>query len=167
MKRLYAPWRASYNKSTEKFKKEDADKQDCVFCKRLAEQEDEKNFIIARFKHHTLMMNLYPYNDGHMLILHNDHKQNLEDLSPDAQAELMSLIARCTAILKKELSAQGVNVGINLGKAAGASIPSHLHIHVLPRWFGDTNFLPTLSETKQISVAIKNTYKILNKGFKN
>ncbi len=166
---LYAPWREEYTNATAHGPKgqEGVGPENCVFCPRFSQTNDEENFILARYQYTCIMLNRYPYNSGHLLILPFEHNGALEDLSIETQKELIQLISHSTVILKKELKAQGINVGINLGKAAGAGIPSHLHVHVLPRWFGDTNFLPTLSETKQVSSDLGKLYKDLSPKFKN
>ena len=111
------------------------------------------------------MLNLYPYNAGHLLILPFEHTATLEALPKATRTEIMELTSLCTKILESELKCDGINVGINLGRAAGAGIPSHLHLHVLPRWNGDTNFLPTLADTKQVSFDLKKIYTLLKKAF--
>lgn len=107
------------------------------------------------------MMNRYPYNAGHLLILPLKHTAALSDLTPAARAQLMELTHHCTEILKKVLDAHGVNIGMNLGKAAGAGLPSHLHMHVLPRWRGDTNFLPLLADVKPVSADLQQLFNKL------
>jgi ATP adenylyltransferase len=166
MKKLYAPWRSNYTTDTTRGKHDDTSAEECVFCTKLAANEDEKQYIIARFKHHAVLLNLYPYSAGHILILPYQHVKNMSDLSPEARTELMELITHSTNILKDTLKADGINVGVNLGKAAGAGIPSHLHWHVLPRWVGDTNFLPLLAETKAVSYDLNVMYKQLVEPFK-
>jgi ATP adenylyltransferase len=167
MKRLYAPWRTKYTKNVAHAKKENITKEECVFCSQLAQDLDEENFIIRRFEYHAIVMNRYPYNEGHLLIITNAHKNNLEDLSSEERIQLMELINICTKVVKDELKADGINIGINLGKAAGAGIPSHLHVHILPRWQGDTNFLPLLADTKQVSVDLLEVYEKLKKAFQS
>lgn len=165
MERLYAPWRSSYARGIAASKKVKTSSKECVFCKAVKEQKDEQNFIIKRYKHTVIMLNRFPYNAGHLLIMPLAHKKNLHDLTPAARIELMELISRATHIVQKELKAPGINVGLNLGKEAGAGIPSHLHFHVLPRWKGDTNFLPLLAQTKQISFDLNSVYKELRDHF--
>ncbi len=165
---LYAPWREEYTTSTAQGPKgqETVSPEECVFCVRIAQTNDEENFIVARYRHHALFLNRYPYNPGHLLIIPLEHKSGLEDLSLEAQHELIQLSSHCITILKTEVKAQGINIGLNLGKAAGAGIPAHLHAHVLPRWYGDTNFLPTLANTKQVSSDLGKLYKQLSPKFK-
>lgn len=169
MDTLYAPWREEYTTSTAQGPKgqETAGPEDCVFCVRFAQTNDEENFILARYKYNCILLNRYPYNPGHLLIIPFEHKSSLEDFSVETQKELIQLITHSTALLKKELKAQGMNIGLNLGKAAGAGIPAHLHAHVLPRWQGDTNFLPVLAGAKQVSSDLIKLYKELSSKFKN
>lgn len=165
MKNLYAPWRKKYVKQVTQGKTEYTKKEECPFCVQLAENQDEKNFIFRRFAYHAIMLNLYPYNPGHLLIVTLEHKRHINQLITEARTELIELINKSVNILEKDAGAQGINVGLNLGKASGAGIPAHVHTHVLPRWIGDTNFLPLLAQTKQISVDLKELYQELYKYF--
>lgn len=165
MKILYCPWRSDYTNEVNEGKKEGACANDCIFCKQFAKNTDDAHFILKRFKHHAVMLNRYPYNAGHLLILPFNHVANLLDLSPEARAELTEIIAHSIPILKEQLGAHGFNVGLNLGKAGGAGIPAHLHYHILPRFFGDTNFLPTLTQTKQISFDLNKMFEQLKPAF--
>lgn len=165
MKTLYCPWRSSYTDNVAHSKREDTPAEECVFCKQFKENKDESYYILRRFKYHAVMFNKYPYNAGHLLILPFNHVANLHELSKESRNELTELIMHSTQILKKELNAHGFNVGLNLGIAGGAGIPSHLHYHVLPRYTGDTNFLPTLGQTKQISYDLNDFYKKLKPEF--
>jgi len=162
---LYAPWRDSYVCST----KNDHDllEKNCVFCRLLAFEGDkaDENFILKKTEHALVLLNLYPYNGGHILIIPHEHKANLEDLNLLARLELMELVTASIVIVKKVLGAQGINAGLNLGRAAGAGIPSHLHFHVVPRWSGDTSFITTIGNTKNISVDLKRIYKDLKPSF--
>lgn len=167
MDHLYAPWRSTYSKSAHTAKNETTDSNECVFCQQLALQTDEHFFILKRFKHCFVVLNKYPYNAGHLLILPLDHLQELTQLSYDARHEIMEVIVHATEILKKILASEGINVGINLGKAAGAGIPSHLHFHMVPRWIGDTNFAVAIAETKVISFDLHDIYKQLKPAFDN
>lgn len=165
MKKLYAPWRADYTTGSAHKNRENQSQDECIFCQQIYSQEDEKHFVLKRFEHHLVMLNLYPYNAGHLLILSLEHSASLSELSTSARAELIELTTICVEILKQALSAHGINVGINLGKAAGAGIPSHLHTHVLPRFVGDTNFMPTLANTKVISFDLQEIYQKLKPYF--
>lgn len=166
MKKLYAPWRNNYAKNiASKTKDIDASEHDCVFCQQIKSLDDEKNFILARHSLAIIMLNLYPYNGGHILVIPHYHCSTLEGLTQKARLEMIELITATSVILQNILKAQGINIGLNLGKAAGAGIPSHVHFHVLPRWPGDTNFLPVLADTKQISTDLHDVYTILRPHF--
>ncbi len=159
MKHLYAPWRNRY--ITEK------NKRACIFCNhRDTACNDTNNFVIKRFNHCLIMLNLFPYNAGHLLIIPYRHTATLAKLTIEERHELMEATNLAMSILKKELKADGFNAGINVGgKASGGSIPGHLHMHVLPRWHGDTSFLTTLAETKQISADLILLYTQLAGAF--
>lgn len=165
MKFLYVPWRSNYVKADQKTKKENADPQDCTFCTKLIELEDEKNIILARFKCNSVFLNLYPYNTGHLLIIPNKHVKNLHDLDKNERSELMELINQSINIIEQELKPEGFNIGMNLGKSSGAGIPSHLHMHIIPRWLGDTNFLPLIADVKMISFDLLKIYSNLKPKF--
>ena len=165
MKQLYCPWRRDYSLNTARSKNEDATQEECVFCQNLKQEQDEKNFIIKRFDHNAVMLNRFPYNAGHLLVLPYPHVSDLNDLSAEARQELIELTTQSAAVLKKVLGAQGINIGLNMGKAGGAGMPAHVHMHVLPRWQGDTNFLPTLAQTKTISFDLHDIYQKLKKAF--
>jgi diadenosine tetraphosphate (Ap4A) HIT family hydrolase len=164
MDRLYAPWRTKYVRGIHSGKKEDG-AEVCPFCEQYAAQKDLYYGILLRAKYHFVMMNAYPYSGGHLLIISNEHTPGIEEFSPEVRAELIELTALSSSILKKELNAQGINLGANLGKAAGAGIPAHFHFHVLPRWVGDTNFFPLIGETKQIGTDLKQIYDQLLPAF--
>lgn len=167
MKKMYCPWRSEYTSGTAHTKNENATQGECIFCERIKQNNDTENLIILRDKHNVIFLNKYPYNAGHILIMPNEHIAHLSQLSREARTELMELLAQSETIMKKILGAHGVNMGVNLGKAAGAGIPSHMHFHVLPRWEGDTNFLPTLAETKQISFDLHEIYQKIQTAFKD
>ncbi len=168
MNMLYAPWREEYAEQvSEGIHKETSTKDSCVFCNQVADTKDEQYLILGRYKHNFIIINKYPYNAGHLLVIPFAHIKSLSDLSQEARNELMQLTSQATAILEKELSSEGTNIGLNLGKAAGAGIPAHLHLHILPRWNGDTNFLPTIAEVKQVSFDLTKIYQKLLPHFKN
>lgn len=159
MENLFAPWRVEY---IEKGKSEN-----CIFCEIFKERDDEKNLILTRSSHSFLIMNKYPYNNGHLMVISNLHKKNVEDFNSEEILDIFSLLSKAIQVLKKTLSPQGFNIGINLGEVAGAGVKDHFHIHIVPRWQGDTNFMPILSETKVISEHLKSTYQKLFPYFKN
>lgn len=162
MKHLYAPWRKKYLTG----ERNETEPRVCAFCKSIAEQNDQKHYILQRYTHCFAMLNLYPYNAGHILVIPYAHQPTLEDLTPETRAEIIEVTTQSCTILKQILKAEGINIGLNIGgKVAGGSIPEHLHMHVLPRWAGDTNFLSTLAETKQISVNLPEIYAQLKDKF--
>ena len=165
MDRLYAPWREKYATRIDGEKREHISHDACVFCLQFEAGEDEKYFILRRFPNTFVMLNLYPYNGGHLLVLPYKHTDSLSQLSPAIRAEIMEVVNQSIIVLSEELEAQGFNVGLNLARAAGAGIPSHVHMHILPRWIGDTNFLVTLADTKQISVDLYALYTKLRPYF--
>ena len=167
MKMLYAPWRSEYTTDTHEGKNEDTQQDNCVFCDQFASKKDHEHGIIKRFNNTIVIINKYPYNAGHVLILPIAHVGTLEQLSPQVRAELMELINVSVTTVKDALKAEGINVGINIGKAAGAGIPSHLHVHILPRWNGDTNYMPTIGQTKVISFDLNTIYETLTKAFES
>ena len=157
---LYAPWRGNYvrKKATNKDEKTS---QHCVFCTKLQEKNDEQNFILKRFTYHAIILNLFPYNAGHLMIIPLEHVGRPADLNDKARLEFIELTAQVITILEQDLGAEGINAGLNLGKAAGAGIPTHLHMHIIPRWNGDTNFMPVIAQTKPISLDLKLVYQDL------
>lgn len=153
MKKLYAPWRTAYTKRVHA-----AQESSCVFCIIRDSKDDAQEFVLKRLPHCMVMLNKYPYNPGHLLIVPYEHKSALHLYDAAVRAELVEQASIGTEILQKAFDTDGCNIGINLGKASGAGIPDHLHMHVLPRFFGDTNFLPTLADTKQISLDLHEIY---------
>lgn len=165
MKNLYAPWRSPYSSSDEIHKDECVSSTDCVFCDIIKQNNDAQNFILKRSDHCVVILNKYPYNAGHLLVIPLEHVKKLNDLSQQALNEIMGVVTLATSIVEKELKSEGINIGLNLGSASGAGIPSHLHWHILPRWNGDTNFLPALANTKVISFDLKQMYELLSPHF--
>lgn len=160
MKLLYAPWRSNYLT-------QESNSSGCSFCTQISEQQDEKNFILARFNYCTVFLNLYPYNSGHVLVVPYTHESNLNNLSTQERHELIDITSLTIKILQDTLNCDGTNMGLNIGKASGGSIPDHLHAHIVPRWLGDTNFVVTTTDTKVISFDLFITYKKLKKAFDN
>ena len=164
MEILYAPWRDKYVTDIKKEIK--TSENDCVFFEKLlAQTPDDQEFILKKTKHAFVILNLYPYNGGHLLILPQQHIAHLEDLSQEIRAELMELVSASIVILKKVINAEGINAGLNLGRAGGAGIPSHVHFHVVPRWLGDTSFITTISDIKNVSVDLERIYNDLKPAF--
>jgi ATP adenylyltransferase len=165
MQDLYAPWRNPYAGSLNTAKQENVTSNECVFCLSIQADDDEKYFILKRYKYCFIILNKYPYNAGHLMVLPLAHEKELHNLSSHVRAEIMEAVSACIKIVEQTLKAEGVNVGLNLGRASGAGIPTHLHFHILPRWIGDTNFLPTLADTKVISFDLKDIYQQLKGSF--
>lgn len=162
---LYAPWRDTYVTGT-KENQASSQKNSCVFCQKFSDHEHGKQeFVIKKTEHLYVILNLYPYNGGHLLILPKEHVANLQDLPEQVRAEFMELMNASIEIVKNVLKAQGVNVGFNLGSAAGAGIPSHLHCHIVPRWSGDTSFITVIGNTKNVSVDLEKIYHDLKPAF--
>lgn len=166
MKRLFAPWRALWVKkvSAPTHDPLKVAPKDCVFCNYLT-SADDVGMILKRYKHCFIIMNGYPYNSGHLMVLPYEHKPDIISIAPEVRHEMMDAVAECTAVLDKVLTIGGYNIGINLGLAGGGGLPSHLHIHVLPRHRGDTNFLETLGEIKVVSEAVRDVYERLKPFF--
>ncbi len=151
MERLWAPWRIGYILSD---KKEDG----CVFCNAFNAENDEEKLVLYRSKHAFIIMNLYPYNAGHIMVVPNRHLDSPLKLTEEEQLDLFKLVNKGIEAIQKVMKPDGFNLGMNLGRAAGAGIDDHIHIHIVPRWSGDTNFMSTVSDTKVISEALKETY---------
>lgn len=156
MKRLYAPWRSSYFKS---------DDTGCPFCNAVTTNDDVGALVLARFDSVLVMLNRYPYNAGHLLVIPHAHEAGLSALSPAVRGEIMEATNRCIQVLTEKLECKGVNVGFNFGECSGGSIPDHLHMHILPRWQGDTNFLATIGQTKLVSFDLEEMYEKLKGAF--
>ena len=161
MERLFSPWRSQYIAS---FKREQKHGDECLFCAVTASRKDVRNLVLHRGKTCFVMMNLYPYNSGHIMVVPYRHTSELGDLSKLEHSEVMTLLARMMKVMKPLMHPHGFNIGANLGRAAGAGIDQHIHFHLVPRWNGDTNFMPTLAETKLVSEDIDRTYGKLRKA---
>jgi len=150
MNHLWSPWRIRYIQKP---------KQDgCVFCKAQELSDGAENQIIYRGKHAFVILNRYPYTSGHLMVVSKDHKPDLDNFSPIARSEIMELTTQCVQVLRQEYAAEGFNIGANLGTAAGAGLPKHLHLHIVPRWEGDTNFLSSIGETRVVPEDLEQTY---------
>lgn len=155
MEQIWAPWRMVYI---------GGDRDDgCVFCDKAASAEDEQNLVLLRGEKTFVIMNLYPYNNGHLLVMPKRHVGEMEDLDEEEMMELFQMTRKMVKVLGY-FKPQGFNVGINIGRAAGAGIPGHLHIHIVPRWIGDTNFMPVFGDVRVISESLEGTYKKLKQS---
>lgn len=143
-----------------------AGEKGCLFCNRLAQPDGPDNLIVHRGASAFVILNRYPYTNGHMLIVPNAHQPSLEDLDPPVLDELMRLVQRALVILRVEYGASGFNVGGNIGEAAGAGIAAHVHLHVLPRWAGDTNFMATTGETRVLPETLAQTFDRMSRAWR-
>ena len=137
------------------------DNPGCVFCTKLDDGDDRANLILYRGRNVFVVMNLYPYNSGHLLVLPYRHIGSIGELTDDENGEMMAAVVMCTRALQAAFSAEGFNVGMNLGKVAGAGVTDHVHMHIVPRWGGDTNFMPALADTKVLPQSLEETYDAL------
>jgi ATP adenylyltransferase len=159
MDRLWAPWRETYiTKITDRPKS-------CVFCRILADKKDKRHLIFIRKPYAYAVLNLYPYSNGHCLIVPNRHVGDISKMPMAEYTAMMELLRECKDLLQAALKPQGFNVGINLGRLAGAGIPGHVHVHLVPRWKGDHNFMPVTAGTKVISQSLSVIYKKLNDAY--
>jgi len=156
-KTIWAPWRIEYILG-------DKD-EDCFLCKMFGEDSDRDNLILKRGKTCAVVMNRYPYTSGHLMVAPYRHLQDLKDLSAEERAELTDLSIEAVEILKAELKPDGLNLGFNLGEAAGAGLKDHVHQHIVPRWTGDTNFMPVLSGTRVMPQALTGQFDVLQPLF--
>lgn len=161
MKRLWAPWRMEYILSREKHKT-------CLFCDISSEKttRDRKNLILYRSRHCFVVMNRYPYNNGHVMVVPYLHTPTFEGLSDDDLFDFIKTVSRSVDVLKRRLNPDGFNLGLNFGKIAGAGMESHMHMHIVPRWTGDTDSMPIISETRVMPEHLNRTYTKLKKFFK-
>jgi ATP adenylyltransferase len=158
MNHLWSPWRMEY---IEKNTKVDG----CVFCVVQEQEDGPGNLIAFRGTHSYVILNRFPYTSGHLMVVPCQHQANLEELDSDTRAEMMELTARCMTVLRKIYSPQAFNMGANIGEAAGAGIREHVHIHIVPRWAGDTNFMTAVGQTRVLPELLENTYARVKKGF--
>lgn len=156
MERLWAPWRMMYIKHGKEAK--------CFLCRIIKEKRDKNNFVLLRTKKVISILNLYPYNNGHIMVVPRRHTNSLEKLLPQNIEEIFLHINKFTAALKRSFRCHGFNVGLNLGSSAGAGEARHVHFHIVPRWRGDTNFMPIISDTKIIPQGLRTTYTQIKKA---
>jgi len=158
MKHIWSPWRMTYIEN-------DKHESGCIFCNAQAQQDSAENLIAYRGKLAYVILNRYPYTSGHLMVVPFEHKPNLEELSGQTRAEIMELSSRCTTLLRKIYKVTSFNIGINIGGAAGAGVLGHVHMHVVPRWPGDTNFMSTLGETRVLPESLEDTFKRVREAF--
>lgn len=161
MDRLWAPWRMQYIKGIDK------QEHGCVFCLKSDNSKDQENLILYRGTHCFVLMNLYPYNNGHLMIIPYLHTSDLAQLDKETTFELWECLGRAQRALSDAFCPDAFNIGMNIGRAAGAGIDQHIHMHIVPRWNGDTNFISIIGDTKVISQGLNETYAALLPYFRN
>jgi ATP adenylyltransferase len=157
MDQLWAPWRLAYVTTA----KDAADGGDCFICRGLAGSDDRANLIVHRGPRCVVVLNRFPYNNGHLLVAPRAHKPALDDLDDAETLEVFDVLRRSVRLLRGQMQADGFNVGLNLGRVAGAGLPGHLHWHVVPRWNGDTNFMPVLADVRVIVQSLDALWQML------
>ena len=158
MDHLWSPWRYQYLSG-------EVPQSDCIFCDKAAAKDDAKELVVWRGRHNFVLLNLYPYTNGHIMIAPYAHVARLEDAAEDAAAELMRIAQRAERHLREVYHPEGFNLGMNVGKAAGAGVAGHIHMHLLPRWVGDANFMTTVGETRILPEDLDVTYRKLSQAF--
>ena len=157
MKHIWAPWRIQYILEEKP--------AGCVLCDKPKEDKDKQNYILFRGDKNFIMLNLYPYNPGHLMVAPYRHICNMEELTEDERNEHFKLVSHSITVLKVAFNADGYNIGANIGKVAGAGIEDHFHSHVVPRWQGDTNYIPVLADLRVVPQALDDTFRILEGKF--
>ncbi len=157
MERLYSPWRSQYIEGL-------GESSECFLCKAYREKDDEKNLVVYRGKNVFVIMNLFPYNAGHLMVCPNEHIGDFTSIDSETMCEISIVTQKMVKLLQITLKPDGFNLGYNLGRAAGAGLEDHIHNHIVPRWVGDTNFMPVLGEVRVISQDLKQIYKKLKEN---
>jgi ATP adenylyltransferase len=158
--RIWAPWRLAYVKDAAK----DSD-DECIFCAKPAQQDDESNLIVHRGERCFVLLNLFPYTNGHLMVAPYDHLARIQDLPAETITEMMGLAQLAMDRLEVVYDPHGYNVGFNQGRVAGAGFEHHIHLHVVPRWGGDTNFMPVIADTRVMPQTLEQSYEALRGGF--
>ena len=160
MNRMWAPWRKTYLRSSS------GKRSGCLFCRLLGERKDKRNLILIRTAHFAVILNRYPYNNGHLMIVPNRHIACMSQMNPSEKADFFEVFEKTRTALLRAMKPQGFNIGMNVGDIAGAGVPDHLHWHIVPRWKGDVNFMPVITGTKVISESLKSAYEVLGAAIK-
>ncbi|CAN5120244.1 HIT domain-containing protein [soil metagenome] len=158
--RIWAPWRLAYVKDASKDSAEG-----CIFCAKPSDDGDEENLIVHRGERCFVILNLYPYTNGHLMVAPYEHVARIQDIPAETTAEMLALAQRAITVLEQEYEPHGFNVGFNQGRVAGAGVEHHIHMHVVPRWGGDTNFMPVLADTRVMPQTLEQTYEALRGKF--
>jgi len=157
MERIWAPWRIQYIQIEKP--------EGCILCEKPEQNKDALNYILYRGDKNFIILNSYPYNPGHLMVAPYRHVTSLEELTEEERHEHFEIVTRSIRVLRQVFNPGGFNIGINVGKAAGAGIEDHVHTHIVPRWQGDTNFMPVLSDIRVLPEALDETYKKLEGKF--
>ena len=164
--RLWAPWRMKYiEKGKDNSPKDSTESKECVFCRILKEKDCVENLILKRSEYCYIVLNKYPYSNGHLMVVPFRHIRDLEDLDSKEYNEIFSFVQLSVSVLKKSFSADGFNIGFNVGQTAGAGIAQHLHMHVVPRWNGDHNLMSVIAETRILPESLETSYSTLSEYF--
>jgi ATP adenylyltransferase len=158
MEHMWAPWRMRYVESAK-----DSRFDGCFLCDKPKEDKDVDNYILYRGAQSFIIMNSFPYNPGHLMVSPYRHTGKLEELTDEERNELFAVVKKGVMLLKKVLNPDGLNIGINIGRVAGAGILDHIHVHIVPRWNGDTNFMPVMADVRVVSEALADSYSKLKK----
>ena len=158
--RIWAPWRLEYVKDAAK-----DNEDECIFCAKPAADDDESNLIVHRGERCFVILNLFPYTNGHLMVAPYEHSGALQEIDPETVAEMMALGQQAMRILEDAYAPHGYNVGFNQGRIAGAGFEGHIHMHVVPRWGGDTNFMPVLADTRVMPQTVQQSYEALRGSF--
>lgn len=137
----------------------------CIFCNAQEKEDSAENLIAFRGERAYVILNRYPYTSGHLMVVPFEHKASFEELDPPTRAEMMELTTQCMAVLRQLYNPQAFNMGANIGEAAGAGIKEHVHVHIVPRWAGDTNFMSAVGDTRVLPESLETTYERVKKGF--
>jgi ATP adenylyltransferase len=165
MKHLWSPWRMQYLRGQDKPATAPLGRPTCIFCALPREDRDPENLIVRRAELAFVILNLYPYNNGHLMVVPYRHTPSLEQLDAPTLTELMVLTTQALTALRAIYNPQAFNLGANIGAAAGAGIADHVHLHVVPRWAGDTNYMSTVAETRVIPERLEDTYRLLREAW--
>ncbi len=158
MDRLWSPWRYAYIRTA-------SPSDACIFCAKLAENNDRENYVLFRGQYNFVLLNLYPYTNGHLMIAPYEHVATLEQAQPETLTEMMALTRESEGHLRSVYRPHGINLGMNIGESAGAGVTGHIHMHVLPRWAGDANFMTVVAETRVLPEGLETTYEKLAAAF--
>ena len=158
MDHIWTPWRMKYIKQNN-------DKKGCIFCNAARGEDDRENLVFYRGKHVFMILNRYPYTSGHVMCVPYAHEPRLGEVTKETRGEMMELVNKAVEVLQKVYTPEGFNIGLNLGEVAGAGVAEHLHIHIVPRWTGDTSFMTAVGDTRVLPESLTVTFERVNKAW--